>query len=121
MQSFDKRMEVCSAGTEPAPLVNPLAIKVMKEAGIDISHNQPKSVNAYLNEPWDYVITVCGGANESCPAFTGHVKHRLHIGFNDPSRVEGTSEFILTEFHRVRDAIRDQFYKLYSTEIKDNI
>ena len=117
MQSFDKRLEVCSAGTEPAACVNPLAIKVMKEIGIDISRHVPKSVDEYLSKQWDYVITVCGGANESCPAFTGSVKHRLHIGFDDPSKVDGTDEFVLSEFRRVRDEIKDKFYELYSKEI----
>ena len=117
MQSFDKRLEVCSAGTEPAACVNPLAIKVMKEIGTDISRHVPKSVDEYLKESWDYVITVCGGANESCPAFVGDVKHRLHIGFDDPSKVEGTEEFVLSEFRRVRDEIKDKFYELYSKKI----
>jgi arsenate reductase len=59
------------------------------------------------------VITVCGGANESCPAFPGEVKHRLHIGFDDPSHLTGTDAFIRSEFIRVRDEIREAFYKLY--------
>lgn len=121
MQSLDRRMEVCSAGTEPAAYVNPLAIKVMKEIGIDISRHVPKSVCGYIGEPWDYVITVCGGANESCPAFTGRVKHRLHIGFDDPSKAEGSDEFVLSEFRRVRDEIKRSFYNLYHDEIKHKI
>lgn len=118
MQSFDDMLEVCSAGTEPACCVNPLAVKVMKEVGIDISRHVPKSVNDYLGQSWDYVITVCGGANESCPSFTGTVKHRLHIGFDDPSKVDGTDEFVLSEFCRVRDEIRKSLYDLYLNEIK---
>ncbi len=118
MQSFDDTLEVCSAGTEPAYCVNPLAVKVMKEVGIDISRHVPKSVNDYLGQSWDYVITVCGGANESCPSFTGTVKHRLHIGFDDPSKVDGTDEFLLSEFRRVRDEIRKSLYDLYLNEIK---
>lgn len=120
MQSFDDTLEVCSAGTEPAYCVNPLAVKVMKEVGIDISRHVPKSVNDYLGQSWDYVITVCGGANESCPSFTGTVKHRLHIGFDDPSKVDGTDEFVLSEFRRVRDEIRKSLYDLYLNEIKKN-
>lgn len=120
MQSFDDTLEVCSAGTEPAYCVNPLAVKVMKEVGIDISRHVPKSVNDYLEQSWDYVITVCGGANESCPSFTGMVKHRLHIGFDDPSKVDGTDEFVLSEFRRVRDEIRKSLYDLYLNEIKKN-
>src|SRR5512133_524392 len=78
LQSFDKNITVRSAGTEPANQINPIAIKVMKEANVDISHNTPKSVDQYLDEKWDYVITVCDMANETCPAFLGKVSHRLH-------------------------------------------
>lgn len=120
MQSFDDKLTVCSAGTRPAEFVHPLAVKVMNEAGIDISHHTPQSVDNYLHQSWDYVITVCGGANESCPAFIGKVKHRLHIGFEDPSKSEGSEEFILSEFRRVRDEIKTGFYNLYNKEIRDN-
>lgn len=117
LQSFDKSLDVHSAGTEPAPRVNPKAVKVMAEAGIDISSHYPKNVDRYLNEEWDYVITVCGGANESCPAFTGKVKNRIHIGFDDPSHATGTDEFIWSEFIRVRDEIKRGFYQFYINEI----
>ena len=118
LQSFDKDLTVCSAGTEATGKLNQQAVAVMKEAGIDISHHTSDSVNMYLNEDWDYVITVCGGANENCPFFPGKVKNRLHIGFDDPSHAVGTPEFILSEFHRVRDEIKQQFYNLYINEIK---
>lgn len=118
LQSFDKAIDVHSAGTKPAGKVNPMAVKVMSETGIDISHHTPKNVNQYLGQEWDYVITVCGGANESCPMFTGTVKHRLHIGFDDPSEATGTPEFIESEFHRVRDEIKNRFYDLYLDELK---
>lgn len=114
MQSFDPDIQVCSAGTKPAGRVNPLAVKVMKEAGVDISRHQPKSVEMYLDEEWDYVITVCGGANENCPAFNGHVAHRLHIGFEDPSEAVGTDEFILDEFRRIRDELKCKFKELHT-------
>lgn len=120
MQSFDDKLMVCSAGTNPAARVHPLAVKVMNEAGIDISSHTPQSVDNFLHQPWDYVITVCGGANESCPAFIGEVRHRLHIGFEDPSKSEGTEDFILSEFRRVRDEIKMGFYNLYNKEIRDN-
>jgi arsenate reductase len=113
LQSFDKRLHVFSAGTEPAKQVNQTAVKVMQEIGIDISHHTPKHVEQYLNETWDYVITVCGGAKESCPLFTGKVKKRLHIGFDDPSEAKGTDEFIMSEFYRVRDEIKAEFKKFY--------
>lgn len=118
LQSFDASLEVFSGGTEPAQQVNPKAVEVMKEAGIDISDHVPTHVNTYLNQEWDYVITVCGGANESCPAFTGKVGKRLHIGFDDPSHAVGTPEFINAEFHRVRDEIKKRFAEFYVKEIK---
>jgi len=118
LQSFDKNIEVYSAGTEPAEQVNRKAVKVMQEAGIDISHHAPKMVDQYLNDEWDYVITVCDSANESCPAFSGKVKKRLHIGFEDPSHATGTEEFIWSEFRRVRDEIRSKFYEFYLNNLK---
>lgn len=117
MQSFDAGLQVCSAGTRPAAKVNPIAVKVMQDAGVDISSHYPKSVEQYLDEEWDYVITVCGGANESCPAFTGTVKHRLHIGFDDPSDAVGTDEFIQQEFRRVRDEIKNRLGEFYATQV----
>ena len=111
LRSFDPSLEVFSAGTHPADRVNPNAVKVMKELGIDISHHIPEMVDKYLDEEWDYVITVCGGANESCPAFLGRVKQRLHIGFDDPAEVTGEEEYVMSEYRRVRDEIREQFQK----------
>lgn len=118
LQSFDSTLTVCSAGTEASGRLNQKAVEVMKEIGIDISHHTSDSVEKYLHEEWDYVITVCGGANESCPAFLGKVKHRLHIGFDDPSHVTGSEEFIHSEFIRVRDEIKNGFYKFYTEQIK---
>jgi arsenate reductase len=117
LQSFDKELTVCSAGTEASGLLNPKAVATMQDAGIDISHHTSDSVEKYLNQEWDYVITVCGGANESCPAFLGKVKHRLHIGFDDPSHAIGTDEFIWSEFIRVRDEIKNGFWKFYTENI----
>lgn len=97
---------VRSAGTRPAPEVNPLAVMVMAEDGIDISGRIPCSVSRYIPEPWDTVITVCGGARETCPVFTGSVKRRLHTGFDDPAAAEGTLDERLSVFRRVRDEIR---------------
>ena len=118
LQSFDKAIEVFSAGTEPAKQVNQKAVKVMQEVGIDISHHTPKMVDQYLNDAWDYVVTVCDSANESCPAFFGKVKNRLHIGFEDPSHATGTDDFIWSEFRRVRDEIRYKFHALYLKNLK---
>lgn len=114
LQSFDKNLTVRSAGTEASGKLNPTAVKVMGEIGIDISHHTSDSVDLYLAEEWDYVITVCGGANEACPAFLGKVKTRLHIGFDDPSHATGTPEFIMSEFYRVRDEIKTEFEKFYN-------
>ncbi len=118
MQSFDKDLTVCSAGTQAAGKLNAGAVRVMAEIGIDISEHTSDSVEKYLNEEWDYVITVCGGANEECPLFLGKVKNRLHFGFDDPSHAEGTPEFIEGEFHRVRDEIKERFYRFYLEDIK---
>ena len=109
IQSFHPDYDVHSAGTNPASQVNPKAIEVMSEASIDISSHFPKNVAQYLDEEWDYVITVCGGANDSCPNFTGKVIKRLHIGFDDPSDAIGDIEFVMSEFRRVRDEIRNRF------------
>ncbi|MGC9472298.1 MAG: arsenate reductase ArsC [Bacteroidales bacterium] len=118
LQSFDSRLEVASAGTEPATGVNPRAVQVMQEAGIDISRHQPTPVDKYLKDEWDYVITVCDHANETCPAFPGKVKHRLHMGFEDPTHATGSEEYIWSEFRRVRDGIREAFRKFYVEQIK---
>ncbi len=114
LQSFDKDIKVYSAGTVPASVINPIAVKVMAEDGIDISKNTPKNVDLYLNEPWDFVITVCDEANEACPFFPGKVNKRLHFGFEDPSNFKGTEKQIITEFRKTRDKIKNTFYKFYS-------
>lgn len=119
LQSFDPNITVCSAGTQASGKLSSKAVAVMKEAGIDISHHTSDSVEKYLGEEWDYVITVCGGANESCPAFIGKVKHHLHIGFDDPSHAVGTDEFIWSEFRRVRDEIRKAFLNFYTEKIRE--
>jgi arsenate reductase len=108
LRSFDPAMEVYSAGTEPSEQVHPKAIIVMKELGIELSDHYPQRVDEYLNEAFDYVITVCGHAKENCPVFLGKVKHRLHIGFEDPAEARGTEEQILGEFRRIRDEIRER-------------
>ena len=118
LQSFDSHQEVYSAGTSPAEHVHPLAISVMAEVGIDISHHLPRNVKEYLDEPWDYVITVCGGANETCPIFVGKVGKRIHIGFDDPSNVVGSKEHVISEFRRVRDDIMKAFRNFYATYVK---
>ncbi len=113
LKSFDSNIKTYSAGTQPADMVNPFAIKVMQETGIDISQHHPKLVDEFLHQEFDYVITVCDGANESCPMFTGKVKHRLHIGFPDPAEANGSEEQILRVFREVRDSIKNEFYNFY--------
>lgn len=118
LKSFDSRLEVHSAGTHPAAQANPYAVLAMKELGIDISKNKPKNVDQFVADPFDYVITVCGGAKEVCPAFTGNVKNRLHIGFDDPADATGTDEEKMVVYRRVRDEIKAGFGEFYYTTIK---
>ncbi|WP_036896766.1 arsenate reductase ArsC [Prevotella sp. S7 MS 2] len=120
LQSLDKTLEVCSAGTQPAAHVNAMAVSMMQEIGIDISTHTPTSVERYLDQCWDYVITVCDHANETCPIFQGKVGKRMHIGFEDPSKVTGSPDFIYNEFVRVREEIKREFTKFYFTEINSS-
>ncbi|RXK84581.1 arsenate reductase ArsC [Chlorobaculum sp. 24CR] len=118
LRSFDHELEVFSAGTIPAGEVHPLAVQVMREKGIDLSANRPKSVDEFLSRPFDYVVTVCDGANESCPMFSGEVKQRLHIGFDDPAGATGSSDEVLAVFRRVRDEIEARFSEFYRETIR---
>ena len=98
--------EVFSAGTE-ATFVRPLAIKVMSESGIDISQQQSKTLNDYLQQPFDEVITVCDAAAEACPVFPGAARRR-HWSLEDPSKATGTEEEQLAVYRRVRDELRSR-------------
>lgn len=118
LKSFDPSMEVFSAGTNPSSQVHPKAVQVMKEIGIDLSQNYPKNVDEFLEQPFDYVITVCDHAKETCPVFTGKVKEQLHIGFEDPAEATGTEEEILAVFRRIRDEIKRDFHKFYVEKVK---
>jgi arsenate reductase len=97
---------VFSAGTQPSH-VRPEAIAVMREIGIDISHHRSKSVDEFMGEPLDLVITVCDNAKETCPVFPGQV-NRLHWPFDDPAAIDGPEEVRLAAFRRIRDEIRDR-------------
>jgi arsenate reductase len=99
--------EVHSAGTKPSH-VRPEAIEAMKEAGIDISAHRSKSVDEFAGQEFDYVVTVCDNAKESCPVFPGKTE-RIHWGFEDPAAVEGAWETRLAAFRRIRDEIRERF------------
>jgi len=101
----DDRFDVESAGTNPSR-VRPEAIAVMRELGIDISGHRSKSVDEFAGQQFDYVLTVCDNARESCPIYPGHA-NRLHHSFDDPAAVEGDAEQRLAAFRRVRDEIRD--------------
>lgn len=118
LKSLDENLEVYSAGTKPAEKVNPFAIKAMKEVGIDISNGAADDVDKYLSQSFDYVITVCDNAKETCPVFMGNVKRRLHIGFDDPADAVGTEEEVMPVYRRVRDEIKRDFYKFYMKELK---
>ena len=111
LRDINPELEVVSAGTKIADQVHPLAVKAMAELGIDISSHYPKMVDEFLEEGVDYLISVCGGAKEACPAFLGSVGTRLHIGFDDPAYAEGNEEEIFNVFRRVRDEIRRDFAK----------
>jgi arsenate reductase len=99
--------EARSAGTKPAERVHPLAVRVMAEAGVDISSATPRSVEAYLDEPWDLVVTVCDAAQESCPVFPRPCP-KVHLPFDDPARATGTEAERLQVFLRVREEIRER-------------
>lgn len=121
MKSFNNKLVIESAGTEASGKLNQKAVQAMAELGIDISSHTSDSVEKFLNDEWDYVITVCGGANEVCPVFIGKVKNRLHIGFDDPSFATGTDEFIRSEYIRVRNEIKAAFNELYREQIKPQL
>jgi arsenate reductase len=101
-------LNVVSAGSKPAGYVHPLAIRVMAEIGIDISHHHSKSWNEFMHAPVETVITVCGNADQLCPVFPGQV-NRHHLPFDDPAHAKGTEEAQLAVFRRVRDEIRQRF------------
>ena len=119
LKSFDDELEVFSAGVKPEERVNPNAVRVMQEIGVDISSGKPQDVNEFINDSFDYVITVCDIAKETCPVFMGDVKEQLHIGFEDPADATGTEEEILSVFKKVRDEIKRDFYQFYNDKIKN--
>ena len=97
--------ESCSAGTKPEIKVNPFAVNVMREIGIDISQHTPKPVSKYLNENFYIVATVCDNARDACPVFTGNYEYQIHHGFADPADATGNDEQITEVYRRVRDEI----------------
>jgi len=111
-----EQLQAFSAGTE-ATRVNPLATQVMAEIGIDLSGHSSKTLDEFADQPFDYVITLCGDANEKCPLFFGGVK-RLHMGFEDPSRLPGSEAEVLPEYRRVRDEIRQRMKDFFARELR---
>jgi len=102
---YNDRYEVYSAGFYETG-INPNAIKVMKEIGIDISHQYSKSLEKFKDMEFDYVVTLCDEAEDKCPFFLGGKKY-IHKGFEDPAQFKGSEDEILNTFRRVRDEIRD--------------
>ena len=117
LKSLDGRLELFSAGTAPAPRINPNAVRVMKEVGIDISDGVPKNVSRYVGDSFDFVITVCDDADKNCPNFRGKVGRRVHIPFIDPAKATGTPDEVLGVFRKVRDEIKVRFADFYKKEI----
>ena len=102
---YGNKYTAYSAGIEPT-IVNPYAIQVMSEIGIDISKHQAKSINEFMEQKFDFVITVCDHSNETCPFFPGGLK-RIHQSFEDPASFKGEEDEILSAFRRIRDEIKD--------------
>jgi len=112
LKLYGPTLDVYSAGTFPTGAVHPKAIQVMNEIGIDISRNTTKSVDQFLSTSFDYLITVCDDAKEACPVFAGRVNNRIHIGFEDPAKVQGSESVILKAFRESRDEIGRKFKAL---------
>jgi arsenate reductase len=121
LRSFDPALDVYSAGTAPAPRVNPFAVRAMKEVGIDNSAAVPRSVSEYLGQCFDFVITVCDDADKNCPNFRGKIAKRVHLGFPDPAAATGSDEEKMVMFRKVRDEIRTRFREYYEAEIRDRV
>jgi len=114
LKKYKKDWDIKSAGISPQEL-NPLAVKVMKEKNIDISKQKSKGIEKFLNETFDYVITVCNNAKESCPVFPGETKH-IHWDFIDPAEIRGTLEEKLCIFREVRDGIEENILEFIENE-----
>lgn len=117
LRSFDRWLEVFSAGVSPAAAIHPLTVEVMQEVGISLGDEKPKHVELFLRDFFDFVITVCDTANSVCPVFAGDVRHRIHIGFEDPSFAVGPHSWRLARFRSVRDEIRTRMLEFYTEQI----
>ncbi|SEA75547.1 protein tyrosine phosphatase [Desulfuromusa kysingii] len=112
---FKGQIEAFSAGTDPHGL-NQKAVEVMAEIGVDIANNSSDHLSLYEKQHFDYVITLCGDANEKCPLFFGGTK-RLHMGFDDPPQAKGSDKEIMETYRRVRDEIRNQMGSFFQSEL----
>jgi arsenate reductase (thioredoxin) len=112
------QFEVFSAGSKPS-IVNPFAIEAMRERGIDISDHRSKHLNEFISQPFDYIITVCDNAAETCPLFPGRAQ-RIHWSFPDPAAVNGNDEEKLTAFRQTRDAIETRL-KTWLAEMPEEL
>lgn len=112
-------LRVASAGSKPSGFVHPLAIEVMAEAGLDISACESKSLDLFLNQKVETVITVCGNASQACPHFTGQVNRR-HWGFDDPAEARGSAEEQRRVFRKIRDEIKKVF-QAYADGRRDSL
>lgn len=114
LKNLDPELNVYSAGPEPAEIVHPLTIQAMAEIGIDISKSSTSNINEFVNQDWDYVITVCDIAKESCPVFKGNVKNSISLKFDDPLSYEGDDEFLLKLIRTTRTQIINIFEDFYN-------
>lgn len=117
LKSFEPNLVVYSGGTKPENQVNPYAVKVMQEMGIDISNHVPANVDEYTDKSFDYVITVCDDAKETCPVFTGVVNRRVHMGFEDPVKYKGNDEETLSHYRKIRDQIFERLKDFYNEKV----
>ncbi len=117
LRSFDPWLEVSSAGTEPAIAVSPLTMQVMEEAGVSLRNARPRNVDEVVSQSFDFVVTVCDHARETCPVFSGTVRNRRHFGFEDPGNARGSESERLAIFRATRDRIRATFREFYEREL----
>lgn len=121
LKSFNPQIEVNSAGTHPADQINPNTVIVMAEEKIDMTTHFPKNVDQFTEQNFDYVITVCDNARETCPIFTGKVIKNIHLGFDDPAQAAGTDEEIMAEYRRIRNEIKEALMNLYQKELQPQL
>ncbi len=120
LQEWDSDLEVHSAGTDAGDEISQMAVEVMEEEDIDISDHEPKLVENFLEDDFDYVITVCDDARETCPAFLGEVRNKRHFPFEDPDAFESDDEDEKKDkFREIRDKIKDKFSKFYENELME--